>query len=205
MIADLKSLKLYGILLLSGLFIVNCSSTEPTDEELETSGEEEAATENNNYSENQGTENSEVENEESTEDNGEFVNNASADDLMENMGINEGASQEFPMNNTASQNMMINNATANTVGMNGTPVAPVNQVNTVPQSSQGARVKYVTADGVTAHNQPNGTVVETLSLGDHPLVWDESNWVKTSEGYYISKQGLSDQPVGRTRRSTPWQ
>lgn len=79
----------------------------------------------------------------------------------------------------------------------------VDQAAAAPPAS-GGRVQYVTSAGAVLYDQPNGSNAGSLSKGDHPLVFAEGEFVRTSDGYYIPSQSLTDSPISRTRRRLDW-
>lgn len=68
----------------------------------------------------------------------------------------------------------------------------------------GGRVKYVLAGGSSLYDRPNGSVQGPLEKGDHPLVFNEGEWARTSDGYYIPNRDLTNAPVSRIKRKTGW-
>ena len=77
-------------------------------------------------------------------------------------------------------------------------------VDQAAMGGNGGRVKYVTAGGSNLYDQPNGNTAGALEKGDHPLVFDEGEWARTSDGYYIPNQDLTTAPVSRIRRKVGW-
>lgn len=65
-------------------------------------------------------------------------------------------------------------------------------------------VKYVTASGSTLHTEKNGNVLRNLEQGDHPLVFDEGEWSRTSDGYYIPSMTLTTDPIPRRKLKAIW-
>ncbi len=264
---NLKQKTLMIFLIAVSLVPISCSSTEEAGagDELEDSENENAANANANANESENTENysensnyNENYNEDYSEANGESVNNAEGDDLVDN--INEGqqamtsnnswgendytddaypSNEEFaanpaggdsfsdPLSNTSANGAFsapvadesfMGNGTANSAAapINGT-MAPANSAYPVTDSTQmtnsampmsparsGWYVKYAT-QSISVHRSPGGNVVNQLEEGDHPLVVDENDWARTSEGYYIPQSGLSPNPVGRPRKGINWQ
>ena len=66
------------------------------------------------------------------------------------------------------------------------------------------KVKYVTRS-ITKHAQPNGPVVGEYETGDHPLVFQDGNWVELNDGSFVKGNGLTDKPTGRNHRKQLWQ
>jgi hypothetical protein len=84
--------------------------------------------------------------------------------------------------------------------------APQSQPLPAAAPSSGSVVKYVTVSGVNLYAAPDGkSVVKPLEQGDHPLVNDEGEWSKTSDGYFIQNSSLTTSPVGRVRTPKTWQ
>ena len=81
----------------------------------------------------------------------------------------------------------------------------VNTPNTVALSpSEGGRVFYVTAAGSQMYQTAGSNPIKQLEQGDHSLIYQESEWGKTTEGFYIPFNELSSAPIGRKRRAATW-
>lgn len=75
----------------------------------------------------------------------------------------------------------------------------------IPTDNRGI-VKYVMPGGTEVYaNKNQQEVVNTLVQGDHPLVWEEGEWSRTSDGQYIPISTLSSEPIGRERTPAIWQ
>jgi hypothetical protein len=113
----------------------------------------------------------------------------------------------------------INNAEDETLaGMEATPTSyegtaatdtsiPGATPATAPATyTPGGMVKYVLPGGADLYNSPNsGSVVGRLEQGDHPLVWEENQWARTSDGLYIPSANLTIEAVGRAKKPSSWQ
>lgn len=79
------------------------------------------------------------------------------------------------------------------------------EISNTPQSfpTTGGMVKYV-LDSTSLYDQPQGSSVRSLEKGDHPLIVQEGDWDKTSDGLYISNQELTRKPVARIRARSAW-
>lgn len=65
------------------------------------------------------------------------------------------------------------------------------------------RVKYITRR-VTKHATPNGPIVGEYKVGNHPLIYQNGNWIEISNGTYIKGNAASDRPVGYPKRSNAY-
>jgi hypothetical protein len=195
-----------------GLLALACESTQETQQqtdELETTqdeGEQEQLAENEGQEENfQG----QGEDFQGQQGNGEFVNNAEDEEFAQQTN-----GQEF-------QGEQINNAALDTDQADQltqeVPDAPLNpaagqSANEIPPAAEptapmpmgGGIVKYAPGN-VEVFDQPNGRMVGQLQTGDHPLVYDENGWSRTSDGRYINQNALSVKGVGRPRDPGIWQ
>ena len=70
-------------------------------------------------------------------------------------------------------------------------------------TSGGGMVKYV-RNASSLYDKPNGSTVNRLEKGDHPLVFGEGEWIRTSDGYYVPERDLTPNPVGRNRLRSIW-
>lgn len=66
------------------------------------------------------------------------------------------------------------------------------------------KVKYVTRN-VTRHATPNGPVVGEFEQGDHPLIFQNGNWVELHDGSFVRGNGLSEKAVGYGKGRKGWQ
>ena len=116
------------------------------------------------------------------------------------------------------QQMQNDQMFANDQGMNQqtNPVNQAAQGNTMPMESAqpmqaqsampsgSGKVLYVRQSGSQLFQQPGNNSVKSLEQGDHPLVYAESEYAKTSDGYYVPLKDLSEQPIGRRKTSAIW-
>lgn len=65
------------------------------------------------------------------------------------------------------------------------------------------KVKYVTRN-VTRHAAPNGPVVGEFEQGEHPLIYQNGNWVELHDGSFVKGNGLSEKPVGYNKGKKSW-
>jgi hypothetical protein len=65
------------------------------------------------------------------------------------------------------------------------------------------KVKYVNRQ-ITRHSSPNGPVVGEFEQGEHPLVYQNGNWVELNDGSFVKGNGLSDKGVGYSKRRPSW-
>lgn len=63
------------------------------------------------------------------------------------------------------------------------------------------KVKYVTRQA-TRHSSPNGPVVGEMTTGDHPLIYQNGNWVELHDGTFIKGNSMTDTPTGYERRAS---
>jgi len=68
----------------------------------------------------------------------------------------------------------------------------------------GGRVRYVMEGGAQVTSGPGGSIILTLTQGDHPVTWEENGFFKMAEGYYISPESLSERGVGRPISGSRW-
>ena len=130
------------------------------------------------------------------------------------MGLSNNATP--PTNNAAAAATNGNSNIANAAPTSAAPPAPQaeaakppvswDRMNasplTNPQMNWPGRgkVKYVTRRA-TKHAAPNGPVVGEMETGDHPLIYQNGNWVELQNGTFIKGNSMSDKGVGYERRS----
>ncbi len=189
------------------LYLPSCSSTESDDESLESS-EEGAENEESDTAEGgneQGTENTAEEGNNSNS--GEDVNNATENEFNNQAAAPTEQTAEQPIENAPIENQASSDTSANTQSaIESTPVDTVAPAATeLNTPSSGGVVRYITAD-VSGRNQPNQSAssVAQYEKGDHPLVWEEGEWVKTDRGVYVPKTAISQKAVGRNKNSKGW-
>ena len=66
------------------------------------------------------------------------------------------------------------------------------------------KVKYVTRP-LTRHSAPNGPVLGEFEQGEHPLVFQNGNWVELHDGSFVKGNGLSEKAVGYNKGKKAWQ
>lgn len=171
---------------------------------------------------------------EDTADIGASLNNALPEDAITqtgnqglngaSTGVNGGNPQAVPLNNATqtpsqgnlspAQNAAVTEAP--TSGATPQPQATAQPVSTDARAAASpfsnpqmnwpgkGKVKYVTRQ-VTRHSAPNGPVVGEFEKGDHPLIYQNGNWVELHDGSFVKGNGLSDQGVGYGKGNKPWQ
>ena len=174
-----------------------------------------------NQEENLGFNNQEENNAQLGQD-GEGVNNDAAnefadigDQSLENQMANQGGdqgqnAQMFANDQGMNQQMepqmagqmdqQMNQGNANNMGMEG--AQPMQAQTAAPTG--GGKVLYVRPSGSQLYQQPGSNSMKSLEQGDHPLVYAESEYAKTSDGYYVPLRDLSEQPIGRRKTSAIW-
>ena len=168
-----------------------------------------------------------AENEGFDADEGEGINSAPNEflsDEFNNQGFNQGQANlfanqgQFPANGEFSQQdfedgEFVNNAGPDEFGVvtneSDSPVIDGSLENSVTSPmAQGPLengvVRYVLSSS-SLYSSPGGSTVAGLVKGDHPLVSEEGEWSRTSDGYYIPSKDLTPMPVGRTKRQSVWQ
>lgn len=84
------------------------------------------------------------------------------------------------------------------------PQAPVD-MGSVSQATGDAQVMYVTADGTTLVDRPNGSpVAPSLKQGDPVLIKPEGNWQHVVNRGYLKQENLSISPIGRQKAPSRW-
>jgi hypothetical protein len=66
------------------------------------------------------------------------------------------------------------------------------------------RVKYVTRT-LSRHSAPNGPILGEFEQGEHPLIFQNGNWVELHDGSFVRGNGLSEKPVGYRQSRKFWQ
>lgn len=67
-----------------------------------------------------------------------------------------------------------------------------------------ASVMYVTSSGSQVMDQPGGQPTTILEKGDLSLVYPESEYARTVDGYYLPLNDLTRSPVGRNLPPAQW-
>lgn len=128
------------------------------------------------------------------------------------MPLNEAPLNAAPFNATTMNSAPLEGAPVNSAAMAAPPpeqTAPAPTANwekmnaspfANPQMNWPGRgkVKYITRK-VTRHASPDGPVVGEFNVGNHPLVYQNGNWVELSNGTYVKGNSTSDRPVGYKR------
>ncbi len=116
--------------------------------------------------------------------------NGAGDDILESPDINKGATDNG-MAEEASNSVL----------------APVAENPTAPGAggaTSGGVVRYVTPGGSKLYDKPNGATLRNLEQGDHPLVNEEGEWSRTSDGYYVPSASLTAAPIARAKQPKEW-
>lgn len=163
---------------------------------------------------------------------GASLNNVEADDPLAGGNVPLNTTLDSTLNTTATEpvNAPLNQAAAsgsNTltpVTANSAPAVDAPQSAPAPaQSTANAnaraaaspfnnphmnwpgkgKVKYVTRQ-VTRHASPNGPVIGEFEQGEHPLIFQNGNWVELNDGSFVKGNGLSDKGVGYAKGKQTW-
>ena len=120
---------------------------------------------------------------------------------------NEAALENGAIDNSV--NEVVDNAAVEGMG-NANVANEIMEANSAPTEFSapqvtslidGGVVRYVGAGGTPVYDNPEGAVVKTLPQGDHPIVLPDGNWGRTSDGYFIPMQRLTDFPIGRVKEA----
>ncbi len=126
--------------------------------------------------------------------------------MFANQGQNFAFENNNPLFNQGEQALFNEGNGIEDVAMQEEPVeieAVSNNTDTVIPS-EGGLVKYVLQDGTALRDQPAGSSVRSMEQGDHPLVFDEGEWSRTSDGYYVSTIEITPDPVPRRKLRANW-
>jgi hypothetical protein len=133
--------------------------------------------------------------------------------MFANQGQDFGFENDNPLFNQGEQAMFGNNQGmfANDQGMQNAAMQeepinmePVSDDTGMMAPQGGGLVKYVLQDGTALRDQPAGSSIRSLEQGDHPLVFDEGEWSRTSDGYYVSTIEITPDPVPRRKIKANW-
>jgi hypothetical protein len=114
---------------------------------------------------------------------------------------NTPLNQAIPMNNAAPTNIAPSNSAALPAAASSAPTVSFDKMNASPFTNGQmnwpgrGKVKYITRR-VTKHAGPDGAVVGELDVGDHPLIYQNGNWVELSNGTFIKGNATTDRGVG---------
>lgn len=185
-------------------------SNQATDVE-QAAADEENGSDFNSQGENEGTESEpELNNDQAADVNSDTSNDTQI--AEETTDTNQPA-QANPTTNVATE---VGNASAQVdgsanLGQTASAPSPASTNSTAstpePLSSQegsssktpipGGKVRYVPEGGVQVVNGPNGSPLFTLNQGDHPLTWEEGEWLKLADGMFVQAGILSDSGIPR--------
>jgi hypothetical protein len=152
---------------------------------------------------------------------GEQINNAADNEFAQentgsnnelNLGNNQGLTQQAALTNLPAENPAAPNTEpplptatnimpTNAVVPVDTTAVPAPAVAAAP--SGAGMVKYVRAT-TTVLDQVGGTAVATFEQGDHPVVWDDGQYAKLSDGKVLPSTSLSDRGIGRAFTQRGW-
>lgn len=145
---------------------------------------------------------------------GEGVNNAtmgedSVDgDLAANGGGNVPANPilEAPVTDNSVSPVVDNAAMGSDLAPQSTEAATDTAAQTPVGPTTAPIVKYVPGTGADIYTQAGGTeIVGKFNQGDHPLVWDNGEWARLSDGKFVQNSALTTNPVPRPKRPAQWQ
>lgn len=142
------------------------------------------------------------------------ASNPTAIPLNQTTALNTGAGDALGGANTANSptpNNAGNGNNANAVAEDAAaapakPAANFDRMNASPFKNPQmnwpgrGKVKYVTRHA-TKHATPNGPVVGEVVQGDHPLIYQNGNWVELQNGTFIKGNSMTDSPVGFERKT----
>jgi hypothetical protein len=134
------------------------------------------------------------ENDEQSNDQGLAVNNTNNEEFD---NLNEAAADD---NNEA--NLFAEEVNGNAVDFGVEEVKPA--FLPPPKVDPDAEVKYILPGGSDLYQSENGAISSRLQQGDHPLVFGDGEWLRTSDGYYIPFRRLSENPIGRRKERAIW-
>jgi hypothetical protein len=126
--------------------------------------------------------------------------------------INAVPINSVPINSVPVNTVPINTAAEPPIDAPASPAAPVvdwEKMNNSPFENPQmnwpgrGRVKYITRRE-TKHATPNGPIVGEYKVGNHPLIYQNGNWIEISNGTYIKGNAASDRPVGYPKRSNAY-
>ncbi|MBC7532938.1 MAG: hypothetical protein H7318_15295 [Oligoflexus sp.] len=149
----------------------------------------------------------------------EFVNNATGENFIG--GINpsvpaNGEPGDLAATQNSTEDLGIKSADGIVVGNQDTganvaqPNANMGAIDTslapgkVAPATSGGRVRYVLKSGTNAYDQPNGKVVKNFEQGDHTVVSADGEWVRTSDGTFVSSSAITTRPVPRAKSVKSW-
>lgn len=159
---------------------------------------------------------------------GDNINNSTGNEFVNNQGnMGKVGNVPPPIGGNSTNSLLTNNPSTNTPPPNSAPLnqaPPANQPPpnagatapppgpvTAPVTGYGpdgrGKVRYVKRS-ISKYSQANGTGAPAGSLeqGDHPLVVkEEGTWNQLSNGTFVESQELSDEGIGRPRKSRNWQ
>jgi len=131
-----------------------------------------------------------------------------------NFGLNAGDQGDGALINGASEDILespdVNMGATDNGLLEPAPdsvLAPVAENPTAPGAggaTTGGVVRYVTPGGSKLYDKPNGATLRDLEQGDHPLVNEEGEWSRTSDGYYVPAASLTAAPIARLKQPKDW-
>jgi len=149
----------------------------------------------------------------------EFLNNAAGENFLgsnnpstpatdgsEDLGATQNSTEDLGIQSSngivgGNQDTGVTVAPPNAnMGATDTSLAP----NQVARPASGGTVRYVLKGGAKAYNQPHGKIVRNFEQGDHPLVSADGEWVRTSDGTFVSSSDVTTRPIPRAKSPKPW-
>jgi hypothetical protein len=163
---------------------------------------------------------------------GEAINNAADDDFLngnnnnlaeggngeanllgnnlgksnDNLGLSAGDQGDGALINSASEGIL-ESPDVNKGATDAELMVPVAENPTAPSDggpTMGGVVRYVIPGGSNLYDKPNGAMLRNLEQGDHPLVNEEGEWSRTSDGYYVPATSLTAAPIARLKQPKDW-
>lgn len=151
---------------------------------------------------------------------GENINNSTKNEFVNNQGDMGKVGNAPPPMNNATNSLLTNDAGLNAPAGNvppanmpagaptnaaATPAAPIGPPVTGFGPDGRGKVRYVRRP-TQKYSQPGQGPAGSLDTGDHPLVVKEQGqWNQLSNGTFIDQQELSDEGIGRPRKTRTWQ
>lgn len=123
-----------------------------------------------------------------------------------NLGLGAGAEGDGALINSASEGILETPDVNKGATDNGllAPVAENPTASGGGGATTGGVVRYVTPGGSKLYDKPNGATLRNLEQGDHPLVNEEGEWSRTSDGYYVPAVSLTTAPIARLKQAKDW-
>ena len=189
-------------------FISGCSDQQEMEEPLEQGQQED---ENQDQEDEQGQEDGDMEEEgEDIEDNmGEEEAGDDSSNVLENAYQNAQEGEGEAINNSTENEFQANQDIAELPATDNAVADPIAEQAaaepTEPAPSEGARVMYAIQETGVFSAADGANQIESMQQGDHPLIFAEGEWSRTSDGKYVNSSSLTQKPVGRIKPAATWQ